>query len=190
MPTSLRWTSADLEVLPDDGKRYEMVGGELHMSEQPHWHHQAACSNFDFHLQLWGRQTGQGQVTFAPGIIFAEDDDVAPDLVWTSKSRLATALEPDGKHHAAPELVIEVLSPGSANERRDREVKLKLYSQRGVSEYWIVDWRARQIEAHRREQAQLHLAATLFNPDTLNSPLLPGFACPVASLFEGIPTTE
>ena len=190
MPTSLRWTSADLEVLPDDGKRYEIIDGELHMSKQPHWYHQMTCSNFDFQLQLWNRQTGQGQVNFAPGIIFAEDDDVAPDIVWISNSRLATALEPDGKLHAAPELVIEVLSPGSANERRDREAKLKLYSQRGVSEYWIVDWRARQIEVYRRHEAKLHLIATLFNPDTLDSPLLPGFACPVASLFEGIPTAE
>lgn len=187
MPTSLRWTSADLESLPDDGKRYEIIDGELHMSKQPHWYHQVTCFNISFQLQLWNRQTGQGQVTFAPGVIFAEDDDVAPDVVWISKSRLATALEPDGKLHAAPELVIEVLSPGSTNERRDREAKLKLYSQRGVGEYWIVDWRARQIEVYRREQAQLRLVATLFNPDTLDSPLLPGFACPVASLFEQIP---
>jgi len=92
--------------------------------------------------------------------------------------------------HAAPELVVEVLSPGTANERRDRKAKLKLYSVRGVSEYWIIDWRTRQLEVYRRDQAQLQLVATLFEADTLNSPLLPGFVCTVASLFERIPVSE
>jgi hypothetical protein len=43
MSTALRWTSADLAVLPDDGKRYEIIDGDLYMSRQPHWHHQQAC---------------------------------------------------------------------------------------------------------------------------------------------------
>jgi Uma2 family endonuclease len=82
---------------------------------------------------------------------------------------------------------MEVLSPGSANARRDREVKRTLYSRRGVMEYWIVDWQTRQVEVYRRQEAALHLAATLYVTDTLTSPLLPGFACPVATLFETAP---
>jgi len=73
--------------------------------------------------------------------------------------------------------------PGGTNERRDREVKLKLYSRRGVLEYWIVDWRTQQIEVYRREQRALSLVATLYPTDTLTSPLLPGFTCEVATLF-------
>ena len=143
--------------------------------------------NLGFFLEAWSRETGLGEGNYAPGLIFAEDDDVAPDVVWTSFSRLKTVLEADGRLHAAPELVIEVLSPGPRNERRDREAKLKLYSRRGVSEYWIVDWIARRIEVYRREQAQLNLAVTLFEPDTLTSPLLPGFSCHLADLFKGTP---
>ena len=82
-----------------------------------------------------------------------------------------------------PELVIEVLSPGGTNERRDREAKLKLYSRRGVLEYWIVDWRTRQVEVYRREDLALHLVATLHSTDMLTAPLLPGFSCEVATLF-------
>ena len=78
---------------------------------------------------------------------------------------------------------VEILSPGAANERRDREAKLKLYSRRGVLEYWIVDWQARQVEVYRREELALRLVATLYATDTLASPLLPGFACEVATLF-------
>ena len=97
----------------------------------------------------------------APGLIFADDDDVAPDVVWLSSRRMSTTVEPDGKLHAAPELIVEVLSPGSANEKRDREAKLKLYSRRGVDEYWIIDWRRRNMQVFRREDARLVLTATL-----------------------------
>ncbi|HXU08485.1 MAG TPA: Uma2 family endonuclease, partial [Blastocatellia bacterium] len=79
---------------------------------------------------------------------------------------------------------------GRANERRDREAKLHLYLRRGVSEYWIVNWMARTIDVYRRDQAQLHCVATLFESDKIESPLLPGFSCAVASLFERIPRGE
>jgi Uma2 family endonuclease len=182
MSTILRWTSADLAVLPDDGKRYEIIDGELYMSRQPHWHHQRTCVKLCAVLEAWSMQTGAGEANLAPGVIFAEDDDVSPDVVWISQARRATALGADGHLHAAPELVVEVLSPGSTNERRDREAKLKLYSRRGVLEYWIVDWRAQQVEVYRREDLALRLVATLYPADTLQSPLLPGFACQVATL--------
>lgn len=183
MSTTLRWTSADLEALPDDGKRYEIIDGELYMSKQPHWHHQFTCGQIFKVLQLWSERTGIGQANFAPGLIFADDDDVAPDVVWISHARLQTALEADGKLHAAPELAIEVLSFGSQNERRDREAKLKLYSRRGVHEYWIADWQKRQLEIYRRENAALQLIATLFENDTLTTPLLSDFSCTVKELF-------
>src|SRR5262249_58233531 len=82
---------------------------------------------------------------------------------------------------------VQVLSPGSANERCDREVKLKLYSRRGVLEYWIVDWQQRKVEVFRRQEQALHLVATLYATDTLTSPMLPGFACLVTQLFVHIP---
>lgn len=186
MATSLRWTSADLEVLPDDGKRYEIIDGELFMSKQPHWHHQFVCLRLGRFLDEWNDRTGIGVALVAPGLIFGDGDDVAPDVVWISKERLATALAPDGKLHSAPELVVEVLSPGTANERRDREAKLKLYSRYGVREYWIVDWRQRQLELYRREQAALQLVATLFEQDEVTSPLLPGFTCRVGQLFSDL----
>ena len=81
-------------------------------------------------------------------------------------------------------LVVEVLSLGNDNERRDRELKLKLYSERGVQEYWIIDWRKQQVEVYRRDQAVLRLVNTLFPSDQLNSPLLPGFVYPLAQLFQ------
>jgi Uma2 family endonuclease len=80
---------------------------------------------------------------------------------------------------------------GSDNERRDsamrtlrdREVKRKLYTIRGVQEYWVVDWKKQQIEIFRRDSNGLPLIATLFCQDVLNSPLLPNFEQSVAEVF-------
>jgi Uma2 family endonuclease len=183
MSTTLRFTSADLDAMPDDGKRYEIVDGQLYVSRQPHLEHQFTCTSISTALGHWSRETGAGFAFQAPGLIFADDDDVAPDVVWVSRTRLSAIMAPDGNLHGAPELVVEVLSPGAANERRDRVVKLKLYSRRGVLEYWIADWQRRQVEVYCRDAAALHLVVTLHAGDTLGSPLLPGFACQVAQLF-------
>jgi Uma2 family endonuclease len=185
MGTTLRWTSADLEVLPDDGKHYEIIDGELYVSRQSGYRHQYACTQLSGALVAWSNQTQVGVTLQALGVIFA-DDDVAPDVVWISRERLAAALDHAGHIHTAPELVVEVLSPGNANAQWDRDVKLKLYSRRGVSEYCIVDWQQRKIEVYRRQDLALHLAATLYATDTLTSPLLPGFACPAVMLFHNL----
>lgn len=184
--TNLRWTSADLDAFPNNGKRYEIIDGELYVSKQPHWHHQNACTNVLLLLKNWSLQSGFGTANMAPGLIFTDDNDVAPDVVWISNERMKTALEDDGKLHSAPELVVEVVSRGFENERRDREIKLKLYSRRGVSEYWIADWFNEKIEVFRRENAELKLVATLFSDDMLKSPLLPEFSCQVAEIFAGV----
>jgi Uma2 family endonuclease len=168
-----RLTSRDLELMPDDGKRYEIIDGELFASEHPDYYHQRVCINVAFILEAWGREAESGQVSGAPGVIF-DDDDVAPDIVWISSARLRAALSEDGKLHTAPELIIEVLSPGDANHRRDREAKLK-----------IIDWQLRRLEVYRRDRAQLKLAATLLESDEIVLPLLPAFSSPVESLFNG-----
>lgn len=58
--------------------------------------------------------------------------------------------------------------------------------QRHLNEYWIVDWQQRKVEVYRRHQLALQQLATLYATDTLTSPLLPGFACPVATLFDSL----
>jgi Uma2 family endonuclease len=179
-----RWTVADVDRLPDDEtKRLEIIDGQLFISDPTHWYHQRVCLELTVPLGLWSHQTDAGVAVMAPGIIFADDEAVAPDIVWISHERLATALEPDGKLHAAPELIAEVLSLGLSDEWRDREIKLKLYSRRGVREYWIVDWQQRRIEVFRRDDTALQLTATLLEGDTLDSPLLPCFALPLSELF-------
>lgn len=92
-------------------------------------------------------------------------------------------MDEDGHLTGAPELIVEVLSAGATNERRDREAKLKLYSTQGVQEYWIVNWRSQQLEGYRRQAAQLNLLATLLPEDNLTSPCLPNFCCLVQHIL-------
>lgn len=186
MSTARRFTTADLEALPDqlDDTRYELIDGELFVAEQPHWEHQFVSATLWAALQDWSRPTRLGVANIAPGVIFSPENGVAPDVIWISRERRAQGLRPDGKFYAAPEIAVEVLSPGSTNERRDREVKLKLYAREGVEEYWLVDWRARTVEIYRRADELLQPAQTLTDADSVTSPLLPGFAYPVHNLWE------
>lgn len=182
MTRAEKFTSADLAFMPEDGKRYELIEGDLHVSRQPSWEHQYVCSRLFRFLDEWNDENGLGTVNTAPGLLFA-DDDVAPDVVWISRGRLTGALDQAGHLRAAPELVVEVLSPGATDEQRDRQAKRKLYSRRGVQEYWIVNWTRRLVKVHRREQGALRLVATLYEQDELATPVLPGFACAISKLF-------
>ena len=82
-----------------------------------------------------------------------------------------------------PELVIEIVSPGVENSRRDRVAKRQVYSRFGVDEYWIVDPNDRTLEIYRRQTDVLKLVTTLTDGDTLASPLFPGFAVAMHEIF-------
>ena len=83
--------------------------------------------------------------------------------------------------------MVEALSPGLENERRDREIKLRLYSRRGAKEYWVVNWQERILEVYQRQDGVLELIKTLDETDTLQSPLLPEFKCSVGQFFITVP---
>jgi Uma2 family endonuclease len=180
----IRWTSADVDLLPESTNRYEIIDGELLVTTAPHWEHQIALMWIQNQLHNWSYETQLGETVQAPGVIFSDADNVIPDAVWISHDRLATGLDDLGHLIVAPDLVVEVLSAGTENERRDRELKLKLYSERGVQEYWIINWRSPQLEVYRRQNIMLTLVCTLLPGDALSSPLLPGFACAIDRLFK------
>jgi Uma2 family endonuclease len=190
-PQTKLWTIADLETLPDDEwLRYEIIDGELFVSRAPHYRHQWVCSEVVYALTEWSRRGGHGLVLTAPGLVLSNVDSVIPDVIWVSRERLAEVVDEAGHLRGAPELAVEVLSPGAANERRDREAKLRLYARQGVAEYWLLDWRTRTVQVWRHPETQAPRPAapwreafTLGPDDTLTSPLLPDFAVSVARLF-------
>jgi len=185
MRAPIRFTVHDLDLFPQplDDTRYEIIDGEIHVSKQPKIWHQVACSRIASALTQWDRASARGLAVPAPGVIFSPEDAVAPDVVWISAERLRGAVDEGGHFRVAPELIVEVLSPGAENERRDRDLKLDLYSRYGVQEYWVVDWERREVAVYRRQGSGLRIVETLRDDATLTSPLLSGFACPIAELW-------
>ena len=84
----------------------------------------------------------------------------------------------------APDIVIEIVSAGAENRRRDFLVKRQLYGKYGIEEYWIIDTENRYVLIHRLQGQSLELVATLRNGDDITSPLLPGFDCPAGAIFD------
>ena len=146
MPAT-RITWRDAQSMPDDGKRYEAIGGELHVSPPLTLTHQAVSGRL--FRALWDLlvEPGLGELFAAPvGVEFIRTEEgVQPDLAFVATERLVILTE--DAIQGAPDLVIEILSPSTA--RRDRTVKLDLYRRQGVPEYWIVDSDAKQIEVWR-----------------------------------------
>ena len=182
-----RWTVADLEGLPDDGNRYEIIDGELYVTSAPHVWHQLVVGNVSTALSVWSDQTGHGLTIPGPGVIFSPTDAVIPDVVWVRRDRFPGLLGDDGRLHGAPDLAVEVLSPGTANEERDRVTKRQHYGRWGVQKYWIIDRFARTIEIYRLAEGVLQPVVTLGATDDLSSPFLPGFSHRVGNLFANLP---
>jgi Uma2 family endonuclease len=181
--SDLRLTNVDLESMPDDGNRYELIDGELYVSAPPSFLHQTILVNIVFAVFDYLRDHPIGRIAPGVGVIFDDYNGVIPDLVFATHERMRKALV-GGRFRAAPEIVIEILSPGVSNERRDRHVKRNLYAARGAGEYWIVDPENRGIEVHRRNEAgDLVFEKTLLQGDDLTSGALPGFSVRVDSLF-------
>ena len=123
-----------------------------------------------------------GEVLYGPGVILSDYDGVIPDLVYLSNER-RNQVATGTRIYGAPNLVVEVLSPGTQNMERDRKVKLRLYDKYGVDEYWIVDTRARAFEVYRREAGNLKFFTTFVSDEAITTPLLPGFDCSVVGIF-------
>ena len=134
-------------------------------------------------LPLQDSDGRKGDILTVPGFVFANDDNVIPNLVWISEEKLNTCLDDAGHFTAAPELAVEAVCKAPKDVTRDRQVKLKLYSRVGVQEYWIVDWQQQTVEVYRRSQAQLELVETLFAKDALTSPLFGEFNLIVVDIF-------
>ncbi len=138
------YTYADLERLPADRKRYEIIGGDLIVSPSPNVLHQRIVGTLFAQLHAFASSVG-GQAFVAPlDVVFADDDIVEPDVLYVAADRLEIIGEKNLR--GAPSLVIEVLSPSSYDT--DPGEKLALYARYGVPEYWIVDPRTRSIVAH------------------------------------------
>ena len=140
------WTAAMLAGLPDDGRRYEIVDGELLVTPAPSWAHQRAVRQLFMRLHSYLDQHGIGEAIMAPADVELDFRTVVePDLFVVPS---LPGVKP-GSYAEAERLLlaVEVLSPSTA--RADRQIKRRRYQDTGVAEYWIVDLDARLIERWR-----------------------------------------
>ena len=132
----------DYAAAPDDGQRYEIIGGELFVTPAPGTLHQRVLVRLLQQLMSFYHEGGRGEVFIAPvDLILSPHDILQPDIV------VVTSTEDITKRgiERPPLLVVEILSPSS--RRQDRGVKFERYAQLGVKHYWILDAEARRIES-------------------------------------------
>ena len=153
-PGPIKLTYEDYVDLPDDGRRYEILDGELEVSPAPAPRHQAVSLNLVWILHGHVQERGLGSVYYAPiDVILADTSIVQPDLVFIVAGRESIV---SGRGiEGPPDLAVEILSPWSV--RRDRVAKAALYARHGIRHYWIVDPDGRVIEVYEADAAEYRL---------------------------------
>lgn len=175
-------TVTDLDLMPDDGNRYEVIEGELIVSRAPGLAHQRVSRNLLVIINRYLEQYPIGEVLATPGVMFSDLSGVIPDLIFISNERRREIASGE-RVLGAPDLVVEIVSPGAENARRDRVAKRHLYGKYGVKEYWVVDPEQRVIEIYHSQHGSLELIGSLKDEEKITSPLLPDFECAAASVF-------
>ncbi len=188
-PLPISYAADDLDFMPDDTNRYELIGGKLFVSRAPHLDHQRTVTNILAVFIRYLDRNPLGEIFTTPGVIFSAKDAVIPDLVFatheTIKKNVAGENEKfDGKFIAAPELMIEILSYGKQDVKRDRIFKRQLYGDYGVREYWVVDGLFNTIEVYRLNENGLDLIKRFEINETIETPLLPDFSLKLKDIFK------
>lgn len=173
-------TYEDYCALPNDGRRYEILEGELAVTPSPSRAHQRASGNLFVILHHHVRERKLGEVFPAPfDVILEKTSIVVPDLLFVAQGRFEIVT--DRGVEGSPDLIVEVISPGTA--RRDRVEKAQLYARHGVRHYWLVDPDARTIEAFELAEGQYRRTVHLTG-DTMFAPsLFPGLTISLRSLW-------
>ncbi len=181
----IRFSYEDFQSLvATSDKRYELLDGDIVMVPSPTATHQEVSRNLGFLLLAHVRPRRLGKVFYAPlDVVFGDgrEREVAqPDVLFVSAER--RGIIHDDAIRGAPDLVAEILSPGT--ETRDRGYKKSLYARCGVAEYWIVDPIGKAVEVHALGDAGYALTGRFRKGDPFASPLFPGFALPLDEVFD------
>jgi Uma2 family endonuclease len=181
----VKFTYDDFVLFPDDGKRHEIIDGEHYVTPSPNTKHQVVVGNLYMALGSYLKIQSVGAVFLAPfDVVFSNLDVVEPDLLYISRARRSVLTD---KHvRGAPDLVVEILSPGT--RKTDEITKRKLYERSGVQEYWIVDLVRDTMKTYRRTEGVFARATELLaeHNDALTPPLFPGFSVTLTEIFASV----
>jgi Uma2 family endonuclease len=176
---SAPFTYRDYARLPDD-RRYEVIEGKLFLTPAPRTSHQRICGELFAALREHVRNRDLGEVLIAPcDVVLSETNVLQPDILFVRKSRLSIIGE---KYVSlAPDLLVEVLSPGT--KIRDRRLKFTLYARYGVRELWVADGDTRSIEVFENADRRFRLRKRYQAGQILRSKVLPKLRLSVVSIF-------
>ncbi len=165
--STIVWTLAELDRLPDDGNKYELIDGELFVTPAPSPAHERLASVLLAILVPYVRAHRLGDVYTPRAVVRTDGSEVEPDLMV----RPATPTLPETwEQMPTPSLVVEILS--RTTRRRDREQKRGFYLRIGVAEYWMVDRWSRSIHVVRPDVEDLVTETMLeWRPTGASEPL-------------------
>lgn len=165
-PTKTRMSAAEFEALPESNLPTELIEGELVVRGTPKLIHQRIVGRI---FRLLSSVVPDGEVFIAPvSVRFDDENYYQPDVLWVA-AESACQVTDDGLN-GPPDLVVEVLSPGTAQV--DRGVKFQVYQRSGVREYWIVEPELAFIEVWQSQNGVLVQHGVYGADDTLQSPVL------------------
>ena len=174
-----QFTYEDLLHTPDDGKRYEVLEGDLVVSPSPSWKHQRVSRKLNALLAI-AEQAEHGYAVYAPmDVVFGPHDVAEPDLLFITKgnARLIT----DDNIQGPPDLVVEIISPNS--RKRDVIIKRDIYERYGVRFYWLVDPEEETVRVFELKDGVYGEPVTLKAGQQLGCALFPGITQDVGQLF-------
>ena len=175
----IKFTVKDYMSTPE-GTRYQLLDGEMIVAPSPISRHQRILFALSVALREFVTRQQGGEVFIAPLDVVLSNYDVAqPDILFVSNARSDIVTE--ANIQGAPDLVVEILFPGTATY--DRGYKQALYSRHNVREYWLVDPDADTVEVLAESQEGLATVASYDAAGTLKSPLLEGLAIELAGIF-------
>lgn len=173
-------TYADYAALPDDGRRYELIDGELYVTPAPASDHQIVLGHLHVLLYHHVENRRLGLVLPAPlDVILSNISVVEPDLVFVDRASL-DRVSKRGIEGAAT-LAVEILSPSTV--ARDRGRKKRLYARHGVPYLWLVDPRTRTLEAFVLGAGRYTLAVHGAGAQVISPPPFPRLRLPLARLW-------
>lgn len=171
-PQPKLWTYDEmLEKLPESNLPMELWDGELIMSPTPTPSHQDIVFNFAQRLKDFVSRKELGTVYLSPlDVVLSQHRVVQPDVLFISRANRGIIQD---RIRGVPDLVMEVISPGSW--QRDRVEKKELYEQFEIPEYWIVDPETESIEVFALVKGQYQLLCRASGKQSAKSKLLSGF---------------
>ena len=174
-------TFEQFREVPSDGKRYELVYGEVHVTPAPATRHQIVLQNLSVHLGSYVLQNRLGEVCQAPlDVRLGAETVLRPDLIFISNARAGIIQE--NWIEGAPDLAVEILSSSTAGH--DRATKLPIYAEACVPEVWFVDPKAKTVEVLRLQGPRYLIEATYAGHHTLSSGPFPNWQLPLDVLFD------